>query len=69
MDNNLVKNALIGASLSDTLINISSVMMLLKCLTFNRDINGGAEYGLFLIYTSIQDALEYEVKNCELQKT
>ncbi len=44
-------------------------MMLLKCLTFNRDINGGAEYGLFLIYTSIQDALEYEVKNCELQKT
>ncbi len=69
MDNNLLKNALIGVTLSDTLINISAVMMLLKCLNFNRDINESAEYGLFLIYSSIQDALEYEVKNRELHKS
>jgi hypothetical protein len=62
MTNDLFKNTLTGATLADTLVNINAVMMLLKSLNFNSDINESAEYGLFLIYTSIQDSLEYEIK-------
>ncbi len=69
MENEISKNSLIGASSADTLINISAVIKLLKYLSFSDDINEDAEYGLFLIYTVVQNALEYEVKKIDLRKT
>ncbi len=69
MDNNPSKNSLIGTSSVDTLANISAVMMLLKYFKFSNDINESAEYGLFLIYTIIQNALEYEIEQIDLRKT
>ncbi len=69
MDNDPSRNSLIGMSLVDTLANISAVMMLLKYFKFSGDINESAEHGLFLIYTVIQNALEYEIEKTDLKKT
>jgi len=65
MDTDLSKNTLIGTLSADTLANLSAVVMLLKSLSFNGEINKNAEYGLFLIYTLIQDSLEYEIKRID----
>ncbi len=62
MNKDLSKNTLIGATLVDTLVNINSVLMLLKTLNCNNDISESTRNGLFLIYTSIQDSLEFEIK-------
>ena len=63
MTNHQSKNALIGTSTDDTLVNLSAVIMLLKSINFRGDINEKAEYGLYLIYTLIQESLEYEIKS------
>jgi len=65
MDNNLSKNALIGITSTDTLTNISAVIMLLKSLDFQDNINDKAEDGLYLIYTLIQESLKYEIDSLD----
>jgi len=46
----------------DTLANLNAVVMLLKSMDFREGINEKAESGLYLIYTLIQESLEYEIK-------
>ena len=61
MDNALPKNSLIGINSADTLANLSAVIMLLRSLNFNGDINESAEEGLYIIHALIRDSLEYEI--------
>jgi len=61
MDNNQSKNTLIGITSTDTLTNISAIIMLLKSLDFQGTINEKAEDGLYLIYSLIQESLKYEI--------
>jgi len=63
MDNHLSKNVLIGITTADTLANLNAVLMLLKSKDFREGTNEKEEYGLYLIYTLIQESLEYEIKN------
>ncbi len=69
MDNNSAKSRLIGITLADTLVNLSAVLMLLRSLNFNDDINEEAQYGLFTIHGLIQDSLEYEIQRLSKRKT
>lgn len=61
MNNKLPKNTLIGMTSADTLANLSDIVMLLRCLNFDGDINENAEQGLFSIHALIHDSLEYEI--------
>ena len=68
MGNDLSKNTLIGLTHDDTPANLSAIIMLLKNLRFDGDINEHAEHGLFLIHTLIEHSLEYEISRAHKRK-
>ena len=62
MEDEQVKNTLIGLTTADTLANISAIVMLLKEVDMSNGINESSEHGLFTIYTLIRNSLEYEIE-------
>jgi len=69
MDNDLIRNTLIGLTTEDTLANLSSVITLLREMNFYDDVEEERKFGLFAVHTLIRNSLEYEIERLKHSET